>query len=111
MNQIGPEWQRWVEAGKILAADPRAQVLCPRNGDGYLEVTDIPVPGDPSQVEPLTGGRWDFWIVVIVATLGNTVGSVIGYAIGAWGGRPFLERYGKYLLIRPHELELIAATA
>ena len=26
--------------------------------------------------------------------------------IGAWGGRPFLERYGKYLLIRPHELEL-----
>jgi membrane protein DedA with SNARE-associated domain len=62
--------------------------------------------GDPTQIEPLTGGRWDFWIVVIVATLGNTVGSVVGYAIGAWGGRPFLERYGKYLLIRPHELEL-----
>jgi membrane protein DedA with SNARE-associated domain len=62
--------------------------------------------GDPTQLEPLTGGRWDFWIVVIVATLGNTVGSVVGYAIGAWGGRPFLERYGKYLLIRPHELEL-----
>jgi membrane protein DedA with SNARE-associated domain len=62
--------------------------------------------GDPTQLEPLTGGRWEFWIVVIVATLGNTVGSVVGYAIGAWGGRPFLERYGKYLLIRPHELEL-----
>ena len=61
---------------------------------------------DPSQLEPLTHTRWDFWIVVIVATLGNTVGSVIGYAIGAWGGRPFLERWGKYLLIRPHELEL-----
>ncbi len=61
---------------------------------------------DPSQLEPLTGVRWDFWIVVIVATLGNTVGSVVGYAIGAWGGRPFLERWGKYLLIRPHELEL-----
>ncbi|HUQ44758.1 MAG TPA: DedA family protein [Candidatus Limnocylindria bacterium] len=61
---------------------------------------------DPTQLEPITGGRWDFWIVVIVATLGNTVGSVVGYAIGAWGGRPFLERYGKYLLIRPHELEL-----
>ena len=28
------------------------------------------------------------------------------YAIGAWGGRPFLERYGKYLLIRHHEIEL-----
>jgi membrane protein DedA with SNARE-associated domain len=61
---------------------------------------------DPSQLEPLTHARWDFWIVVIVATLGNTVGSVIGYAIGAWGGRPFLERYGRYLLIRPHEIEL-----
>jgi membrane protein DedA with SNARE-associated domain len=58
--------------------------------------------GDPSQLEPITGARWDFWIVVAVATLGNTIGSVIGYYIGAWGGRPFLERYGKYLLIRPH---------
>jgi membrane protein DedA with SNARE-associated domain len=62
--------------------------------------------GDPSQLEPITGARWDFWIVVAVATLGNTIGSVIGYYIGAWGGRPFLERYGKYLHIRPHELEL-----
>jgi membrane protein DedA with SNARE-associated domain len=61
---------------------------------------------DPSQVEPLTHGAWNFWIVVIVATLGNTLGSIVGYAIGAWGGRPFLEKYGKYLLIRPHELEL-----
>jgi membrane protein DedA with SNARE-associated domain len=62
--------------------------------------------GDPSQLEPLTRARWDFWIVVIVATLGNTLGSIVGYYIGAIGGRPFLERYGKYLLIRPHELEL-----
>ncbi|HEV8490271.1 MAG TPA: DedA family protein [Candidatus Limnocylindrales bacterium] len=61
---------------------------------------------DPSQIEPLTKGPWNYWIVVVVATIGNTIGSVIGYAIGAWGGRPFLERYGKYLLIRPHEIEL-----
>ena len=61
---------------------------------------------DPTQLEPITRARWEFWIVVIVATLGNTVGSLIGYAIGAWGGRPFLERWGRYLLIRPHELEL-----
>jgi membrane protein DedA with SNARE-associated domain len=61
---------------------------------------------DPSKLEPLTRGPWSFWIVVIVATLGNTLGSIVGYYIGAWGGRPFLERYGKYLLIRPHELEL-----
>ncbi len=59
---------------------------------------------DPSQIEPLTGQPWSFWIVVIVATLGNTTGSLVAYAIGAYGGRPFLERYGKYLLIRPHEI-------
>ena len=61
---------------------------------------------DPSQIEPLTHSPWGFWFVVAIATIGNTIGSVIGYAIGAWGGRPFLERWGKYLLIREHELEL-----
>jgi len=61
---------------------------------------------DPTQLEPITHGRWDFWIVVVVATLGNTLGSLIAYAIGAYGGRPFLERWGRYLLIRPHEIEI-----
>ena len=61
---------------------------------------------DPAQLEPLTKGPWSFWIVVIAATIGNTLGSLIAYAIGAWGGRPFLERWGKYLLIRHHEIEL-----
>jgi len=61
---------------------------------------------DLSAIEPLTGGPWSFWIVVIVGTIGNTLGSLIAYAIGAWGGRPFLQRWGKYLLIRQHEIEL-----
>ena len=61
---------------------------------------------DPTAIEPLTKGPWSFWIVVAVATAGNTLGSLVGYGIGAWGGRPFLERWGKYLLIRPHEIEL-----
>ena len=61
---------------------------------------------DPTQIEPLTGQPWNYWIVVIVATAGNTCGSLIAYAIGAKGGRPFLERYGKYVLIRPHDIEL-----
>jgi membrane protein DedA with SNARE-associated domain len=60
---------------------------------------------DPTQIEPLTGQPWNFWIVVVVATVGNTLGSLVAYAIGAWGGRPFLERYGKYMLIREHEIE------
>jgi membrane protein DedA with SNARE-associated domain len=61
---------------------------------------------DPNAVEPITGQPWNFWLVVIAATIGNTLGSLVGYGIGAYGGRPFLERYGKYLLIRQHELEL-----
>jgi membrane protein DedA with SNARE-associated domain len=61
---------------------------------------------DPSQIEPITGQPWSFWIVVIVGTIGNTLGSLVAYALGAYGGRPFLERYGRYLLIRPHEIEL-----
>jgi len=60
---------------------------------------------DTSQLEPLTGAPWSFWVVVIVATIGNTLGSIVGYAIGAWGGRPFLIRWGRFLLIRPHEIE------
>ena len=61
---------------------------------------------DPSQLEPITGQPWNFWIVVIVGTIGNTLGSLVAYAIGAYGGRPFLERYGRYLLIRQHEIEI-----
>ena len=61
---------------------------------------------DPTKIEPLTGQPWNYWVVVIVATAGNTCGSLIAYGIGAKGGRPFLERYGKYLLIRPHDIEL-----
>ena len=83
-----------------------------------IESAMIPLPSElilpfagfqasnPGAVEPLTHGAWSFWIVVVVATIGNTIGSLIGYAIGAWGGRPFLERWGRYLLIRPHEIEL-----
>ena len=60
---------------------------------------------DPTRVEPLTNGPWVFWIVVLVATIGNTIGSCIGYAIGAYGGRPFLHRWGRFLLIREHEID------
>lgn len=61
---------------------------------------------DPTQIEPLTGQPWNYWLVVIFATIGNTIGSLIAYTIGAYGGRPFLQRYGKYILIRQHEIEV-----
>ena len=48
---IRPESQRWIEAGKVLADDPTAKVLCPENGDGYLEVTDHVAATDPTKRE------------------------------------------------------------
>src|ERR671911_2324425 len=47
---------------------------------------------DPSVVEPLTGLPWNFLLTVAFATLGSLVGALVGYAIGAWGGRPLLDR-------------------
>ncbi len=60
---------------------------------------------DSTSIEPMTHGPWSFWLVVIAATIGNVLGSLVAYAIGAWGGRPLLERYGKYVLIRPDEID------
>ena len=37
--------------------------------------------------------------------LGCTIGSALAYMVGIRGGRPFLERYGRYLLIRRDDLE------
>ncbi|MGC8634177.1 MAG: DedA family protein [Candidatus Limnocylindrales bacterium] len=83
-----------------------------------IESAMIPLPSElvlpfagflvstPSSIEPLTGGPWSFWIVAIVAIIGNTVGSLVAYGVGAWGGRPFLERYGRYVLIRQDEINL-----
>ncbi len=38
--------------------------------------------------------------------LGNTIGSAIAYGVGMWGGRPFLEKYGKYILVSHHDLNV-----
>lgn len=38
--------------------------------------------------------------------VGCTIGSIFTYWVGAKGGRPFLEKYGKYVLVRKHDIEL-----
>ncbi|MGB7902382.1 MAG: DedA family protein, partial [Halobacteriota archaeon] len=43
--------------------------------------------------------------VALVGTAGCLAGSLVAYSVGAYGGLPFLERYGKYLLIRRSELD------
>ena len=57
-------------------------------------------------IEPLTGVAWSYWGAVIAGVIGNTLGSVAAYAVGMYGGRPILERWGRYVLISTHDLDL-----
>lgn len=78
-----------------------------------LESANIPIPSEITM--PLAG-----WLLVeakggtlwasileggLYGGLGCLLGSIGSYALGAWGGRPFLEKYGRYILITPYDLE------
>lgn len=73
-----------------------------------LESACIPLP---SEVIMLFGGFLaaqgilNFWGVVWAGVLGNVVGSVIAFWIGANKGRPFLQKYGKYVLFNNGHLD------
>ncbi len=79
-----------------------------------LESACVPIP---SEVTMLFGGalvtapflapeqQLDLWWVTLAGTGGNLVGSWLAYWAGAVGGRPLIDRYGRYLLIRPHEVD------
>ena len=60
---------------------------------------------DPTVTEWLTGQPWTFIGVLVAATIGAAIGSLAGYLIGAWGGRPLLDRYGRYVHIQPDDLD------
>ena len=79
-----------------------------------LESACIPIP---SEVTMLFGGalaspgfaapghELDLVLVALMGTLGNLVGSWLAYGVGAAGGRPLVDRFGRYLLILPHEVD------
>ena len=78
-----------------------------------IESACIPLPSE--LIMPLAG-----WMLIkeqflpvtytllagVYGALGCVIGSVIAYGIGMWGGRPFLEKYGRYILISRHDLDL-----
>src|SRR5438477_6159374 len=73
-----------------------------------IESACIPLPSEV--IMPFSGylvstGRFGLNLVAIAGALGCLLGSLIAYSIGASGGRWLVERYGRYLLIAPHELE------
>jgi membrane protein DedA with SNARE-associated domain len=74
-----------------------------------LESACIPVPSEAIMLFAgfaVSEGDMSFWGAVAAGVAGNVVGSWIAYAIGLYGGRPFIDRWGKYVLLRHHHLEL-----
>ncbi|MFH1141318.1 MAG: DedA family protein [Chloroflexota bacterium] len=77
-----------------------------------IESACIPLPSE--LVMPLSGwmliqakglSAWNTVAAGFYGALGNLLGSLIAYWVGAWGGRPLLERYGRYVLISRGDLE------
>jgi membrane protein DedA with SNARE-associated domain len=73
-----------------------------------LESACIPVPSEA--IMPFAGfavseGKLTMAGIILAGVAGNLVGSWITYAVGYWGGRPFVARWGRYVLLRPHHLE------
>jgi membrane protein DedA with SNARE-associated domain len=100
---------------KIIAA-LSAFIIAVISGGGYLgilalmaiESACIPLPSEV--IMPFSGylvhtGRFHLLWVATVGALGCNVGSAIAYAVGAYGGRPLVERYGSYILLSHRELE------
>ncbi|MCL4509989.1 MAG: DedA family protein [Bacteroidetes bacterium] len=74
-----------------------------------LESMVAPLPSEA--VMPFAGflifeGKFSFHEVILFSTMGSIIGSVISYYVGLYGGRPFVARFGKYLLLDMHHLEL-----
>lgn len=74
-----------------------------------MESMVFPVPSEA--VMPFAGfnivdGELTWAGVIIAATAGSIVGSLISYYIGYFGGKPFIRRFGKYLLLNQHHLDM-----
>jgi membrane protein DedA with SNARE-associated domain len=82
-----------------------------------IESVIIPIPselvlpfagflvGEGRAIEPLTGQPWNVILVTLFGTVGATLGALVAYAIGMFGGRPVIERWGRYLGITPADLD------
>jgi membrane protein DedA with SNARE-associated domain len=75
-----------------------------------IESACIPLPSEV--IMPFSGylvyaHRFSsLWLVATMGAIGCNLGSVLAYEVGAYGGRPLIEKYGKYVLLSGHDLEL-----
>lgn len=101
---------------KILAA-LSAFIIAVISNMGYsgivllmaIESACIPLPSEV--IMPFSGylvsqGRFNLWWVATAGAIGCNLGSVVAYEIGYFGGRPLVERFGRWIWISRHELEL-----
>ncbi len=74
-----------------------------------LQTIAIPIPSEV--ILPFAGylvfvGRFNLWLVALAGALGSCVGATAAYYIGKKGGRPLVEKYGKYILLSHHDLAI-----
>lgn len=74
-----------------------------------IESANIPLPSEI--IMPFSGflvarGELNLWLVGLAGAIGCVLGSVFSYWLGAVGGRPLVQKYGKYILISHHDLDL-----
>ena len=75
-----------------------------------IESACIPLPSEI--IMPFSGylvstGRFDIFLVATAGAIGCNIGSSIAYAVGYYGGRPVVEKWGSYILVSRRDLELV----
>jgi membrane protein DedA with SNARE-associated domain len=74
-----------------------------------IESACIPLPSEV--IMPFAGylvflGKYSLWSVGLAGAIGCVVGSVPAYYLGMYGGRPLIVKYGKYILMSRHDLDM-----
>jgi membrane protein DedA with SNARE-associated domain len=73
-----------------------------------LEDFGVPVPGEAIMIAAAIfagTGHMNIALVILVAVIGAIIGDNIGFAIGHFGGRPLVERFGRYIFLTPERLD------
>jgi len=73
-----------------------------------IESACIPIPSEI--IMPFSGylastGRFNLLLAATAGAVGCNVGSSVAYAVGRYGGRPFIEKWGSYILIGRRDLD------
>ena len=74
-----------------------------------IESACIPLPSEI--IMPFSGylvstGELSLWGVAFAGAVGCVLGSLVAYWVGMYGGRPLIEKYGRYILLSRHDLDI-----